>query len=507
MAFRTPIDYGFAQVIDNSGLVNAYAQQQIAANKAKALREKEMADQLAKIKPDGIKEADIPYIETQYKNLQGLYHKAANSNSLKDKAELDSAIRQMSYDIEKSKNSQKLYVDNEKFYTENSKKNILDKDYLTRNQAVKGISTFSPDYETVTNDIDRLKTAIPRVDLGVEYEKLLANSTTKNGDEVPIGGGRFEKTVITGVNPNVLRNKLAERWKVDDNFKENLMEPYYDAYFQTDKAMDSKEAKGLGFVNYNPNSLTDYISLQVMRTAKPKETERSTKGSGNTTVVVNNNNGDARVAAGTAVQYQPVAFTNATDVKDGKKVTDVKENTVSRNHLAVNGEADVSTYGGINMDTGEKYTDKDVISGKVISMGQFPILKKTGGFVKDRHVKQLETSKAMDWKDFFVVAVQNAGGVGSTRVAVPMSQYPLKDVWSKAYEEIGLKGQVQGANIDASKQNTNRLDKIQTELKSKKTPKTETPKTVKYMVGKEEYEIPSNLVSKFIAKYPKAKKK
>ena len=213
--------------------------------------------------------------------------------------------------------------------------------------------------------------------------------------------------------------------------------------------------------------------MQVIRTAKPQEVDKDFKNAKGQTINVYNNNGDSRVKAGNAVENQVIPFTNATDVVNGKKAENVKENTVARKYLAVNGDVDVNTYGGINMDTGEKYTDKDVISGKVIGMGQLPILKKTGGFVKDRHVKQLESSKGLDWKDYFIVSVTDRNG-NATRVAVPLSQYPLADAWSEKYKELGITSQIQGSNIDASKGNTARLDNVQTPLKVKEKKKTTT---------------------------------
>ena len=476
MAFKTPIDYGFAQVIDNSGLVNAYAQQQLANQKAKQAREKEMADQLAKIKPDGIKEADIPEIENRYKNLQGLYHKASTSNSLKDKAEYDAGVRQMMYDIEKSKNSQALYADRLKFYGEHSDDKQLDPDYMTRISAIKDIPTFSNDYATVTNDLERIQTAAPTVDLKKDFDAILKDSEVTNKVEFPMGGGRFKTREVTEVDPMTVANKIVARGVSDKNYNKQLFTNYFDAFHDTDREKDIAEAKARGFKNYDPNSLSNYVALQVLRTAKPPQQKEGSKGDGNTKVSVNINNGDERVAAGTAVENQPIPFTNASDVVNGKKVEGLKENTVARKWLAVNGEVDVNTYGGINMDTGEKYTDKDVISGKVIGIGELPIFKKSGGFVKDRHVDQLDKAKNIDWKDKFIVAVKDKYG-NTTRVAVPLSQYPLKDVWTKAYDELGVKGQVQGANIDASKGNTDRLKKVQTPL-AKKSSKPSVKVTV-----------------------------
>ena len=250
MAFKTPIDYGFAQVIDNSGLVNAYAQQQLANQKAKQAREKEMADQLAKIKPDGIKEADIPEIENRYKNLQGLYHKASTSNSLKDKAEYDAGVRQMMYDIEKSKNSQAVVADRLKFYGEHSDDKELDPDYITRLDAVKNLSTFSKDYETATNDIHRLYSSAPTIDLSKEvFSPIVEKSYTKSTPIQRKEGDQYVTTSVKAANPEYIANNIAQAAFSNDRVNKKIHQTYYDAYTQTDKQRDIAEAKQRGFSN------------------------------------------------------------------------------------------------------------------------------------------------------------------------------------------------------------------------------------------------------------------
>lgn len=489
------IGTGWAQVFDTSGLVRQYAQREQQKQKILQQQQEETNKELAGIQFDGVKAADTDYFKKKYDAIVDASQAKKNASTIYDRLKADNEfkknINELRFDINKSKEDQKLYLEARKFGG-----SLLD------NQKVKGfndtvskinsLSTFSPERQALSTD--SLFTKTPTVDLSKKFDDILSKSTISR--ETPLasaGYGKLKYGNVTELSADKARQNLYNEATRDHDFLGEVQRVYLDPFANTDRQSDVIEAKKLGIPNYDPDSLLDYTLLQNFKTAKGTDKYDKVKTSyvGETrtpitNINVNTGSGD-RVSAGTAIENQPVSFTNKEDVVGGKKVTNLKENTVARKWLPVNNAVDVSTYGGIDLDTGDKYTDKDVISGKVLGIGSFPILKQTGGFVKDRHINQLDEQNRIGWKDMFIVTVPaNNLFEQPKRIAVPLSQYPLADAWSKAYKELGVKGQIKGSNIEASSAHTERLNKIQTPLKpksiSKTAPKVEaksTPKTTK----------------------------
>ena len=93
MAIRTGIGVGAAQIADTSNIMNAYARQVAQQQKAQALQaereakaqakyEEDLADLIASVKTEGIRDVDIPDITNAYNELKEFYSK---SGSIKDK--------------------------------------------------------------------------------------------------------------------------------------------------------------------------------------------------------------------------------------------------------------------------------------------------------------------------------------------------------------------------------------------------------------------------------------
>lgn len=476
----TGMGNGWAQVFDTSGLVNAYMQEERARQKELLAQQKSFDDMMGKVSMDGIKDADIPYLQEGYNKVLDTYSQLKKVSNSADRLTLQNKLREdingLTLDINKSKNANKYWGELRKYGAQNYPDELAP-DYYDRADQVRNLPTFSPEFANLKTDDLQVKQKV--VDVNKELESIAKQSLEYSETGLrDIGNNVQEYMESKSLKPSKLQTNLSNRLMNDPRFKRYALSVYTDGYDHSNRDANEQEAKQLGFEKFDKNSIADYIALQTYKGFKGSEAyDKVEKKYRNRpkdfNINVNVNNGDERVAAGNAVENQPLSFTNAVENVNGKNVENVTSSTVARKWLPVNNGVDVNTYGGINMETGERYTDQKVISGKVIGIGELPILRKTGGFVKDRHINAMKSGANMDWKDYFIVSVEDSDGE-KTRVAVPLSQYPLADAWTKAYKEIGVRGQIQGANKKATSSNTNRLNRVQTGLTSSNTKPSET---------------------------------
>ena len=94
MAIKTGIGVGEAQVFDTGGIMNTYFKLLQNQQKEKAKYQQELADIMATVKTEGVRDKDKPIIANTYEEIKKLYAEAVNSKSPNQRALNRSLIKE-----------------------------------------------------------------------------------------------------------------------------------------------------------------------------------------------------------------------------------------------------------------------------------------------------------------------------------------------------------------------------------------------------------------------------
>lgn len=94
MAIKSGIGFGEAQVFDSSSLVNTYAKLLAQQQKEEQKYQSELADIMATVKTDGVRDADKPIIANTYGEIKKLYSEAVNNKDPQQRALNRSLIKE-----------------------------------------------------------------------------------------------------------------------------------------------------------------------------------------------------------------------------------------------------------------------------------------------------------------------------------------------------------------------------------------------------------------------------
>ncbi len=247
MAIQSGIGVGEAQVYNTNGSLNTYARLIAKQQAERAAEQKALAEQMSKVKIDGVREADRDIFIKDYediKTMQLALNKAKGREAIDLKSKMNQRILNLGAFGSRSKSEQKQEDTWDQFLMDNNKRDQLTPDAFTKLQNNKKLSILDKDYISDRTTLERrVDTSKILDDLNNIDDQLLQTSGKYDNPitrRVTSGNKTGTESIYTKrVDPKTQAFNYAMMYDVKPEFKSFVKKEYADLFNQ----MGEDEAK------------------------------------------------------------------------------------------------------------------------------------------------------------------------------------------------------------------------------------------------------------------------